>query len=60
MILAGCREQRPEDDPRSILINSVNLKRLIRLFEAGEYAAVTEYLGGDVQRLAKGKHDHFQ
>jgi len=57
MILAGCREQRPEDDPRSILINSVNLKRLIRLFEAGEYAAVAEYLGGEVQRIAKAGAD---
>jgi aspartate racemase len=38
----------------SILINSIDMKHLLGLIEANEFAKVTEYLVGEIQKLASG------
>jgi aspartate racemase len=52
LLIAAYREQIPDGSYPSIIINSINLKKLLDLIAAAELASVTEYLVEEVQRLA--------
>ena len=56
-ILATYRERTGSDSAPSIVINSVDLQKLVGLFEANELNQATEYLGAEVQRLARAGAD---
>jgi aspartate racemase len=49
-------ETRDESSPK-IIINSIDMKRLLRLIEADELAEMTEYLGGEIQKLVRAGAD---
>ena len=52
LILAGYREQRPDEGNPSIVINSINMAKLLGLMEAGELEKMAQYLTTEIQRLA--------
>src|ERR1700742_5158115 len=54
LILAFYREQKKDGSNPPILINSVNMKRLLDLITAGELREAAGYLFEEVERLAKG------
>ena len=39
------------------MINSVNLNRLVKFFDAGELGEVTKYLATEIQRLSQAGAD---
>ena len=53
LILAFYREQKKDGSNPPILINSVNMKRLLDLITAGELREAAGYLVEEVERLAK-------
>jgi len=52
-LLAGYRQLRPDDGQPPILINSIDLKKMLGLVGAGQLDEMTEYLADEVGRLAK-------
>jgi aspartate racemase len=52
LILAGYRQRRPDGSSARIIINSVDLKSLLDLVAAKQMAALTDYLAGEVHKLA--------
>jgi aspartate racemase len=57
LIIASYRERKRDGSYPSILINSIDLKRMLDLIGANELAEVTEYLLGEVHKLARaGAH----
>ncbi|HEY6188166.1 MAG TPA: amino acid racemase [Pyrinomonadaceae bacterium] len=56
-IIASYREQRNDGSYPSIIINSINMTKMRRLIEAGELAAVTDYLAGEIQKLEWARAD---
>jgi aspartate racemase len=56
-ILAAYREHVPDGSAPAMLINSIDLKRMLGLIGAGEIAAVTEYLLEEIRRLARAGAD---
>ncbi len=52
-LLAGYRELRPDDGQPAIIINSIDLKKMLGLVGAGQLEELTEYLAEEVGRLAK-------
>jgi aspartate racemase len=56
-IIASCRAQRPDGSYPPIIINSVNLSKLIDCFSAGRTEEVAQYLSGEVRRLAAAGAD---
>ncbi len=57
LIIASYRERAKDGGYPPIVINSIDLKRLIDLITAGELAAVTDFLLGEVRRLAQAGAD---
>lgn len=57
LIIASYREQKQDGRYPSILINSIDLKKVLDLIGANEFAKVTEYLVGEVQKLARAGAD---
>lgn len=53
LIIAAYVERRPDGSYPSIIINSIDLKRLLDLVAANELAKLTEFLVSEVQRLAR-------
>ncbi|MFN2493673.1 MAG: aspartate/glutamate racemase family protein [Pyrinomonadaceae bacterium] len=51
-IIASYRAQKQDGSYPSIIINSIDLKRMLELIEADELARVTDYLVGEVEKLA--------
>jgi aspartate racemase len=51
-LIAGYRERRPDSYP-SIVINSIDLVRLLRLVEDGRLAELVDFLGEEIERLAR-------
>jgi aspartate racemase len=51
-LIAAYRAQKPDGSYPPIVINSVNMKALVDLFEANDLVKVTEYLVGAIQKLA--------
>ena len=56
-IIASYREQRNDGSYPSIIINSINMTKMRVLIEAGELAAVTDYLAGEMHRLERAGAD---
>ncbi|HEY7403927.1 MAG TPA: amino acid racemase [Candidatus Angelobacter sp.] len=52
-LLAGYRELRPDDGQPAIIINSIDLNKMLGLVGAGQLEEMTEYLAHEVGRLAK-------
>jgi aspartate racemase len=57
LITAAYREQKRDGSYPSILINSIDLKKMLDLIGANELVEVTEYLVGEVQKLARAGAD---
>lgn len=56
-IVAMYREQRPDGSYPSILLNSIDLTKMLKMIGANQLAEVTEYLVEEVQKLAKAGAD---
>src|SRR5918911_4888065 len=56
-IIAAYREQKQDGSYPSIIINSVDLKKMLDFAAANEWAAATEYLVAEVQKLARAGAD---
>jgi aspartate racemase len=52
-IMAAYAERVPDGSYPSVIINSIDLKKLLELFGANELAKMTEFLGNEVQRLVR-------
>lgn len=57
LIVAACREQKPDGSYPSIIINSINLKEMLDLIAANELGELAAYLAGEVQKLASAGAD---
>ena len=51
--IALCRERMPDGSYPPVIINSIDLKKMLDLIGANQLAEVTEYLTGEVARLAR-------
>jgi aspartate racemase len=56
-IIAGYREHHPAGNYPSLIINSINLTRMIELITANELAVVADVLVAEVERLARAGAD---
>src|SRR4030042_5490806 len=52
LIIASYREQKRDGSYPSIIINSIDMKKMLDLIAANELAGVTEYLLGEMKKLA--------
>ncbi len=57
MIIASYREEIRDGSYPSIIINSIDLKKLLALIETNEFTKVIEYLIDEMQRLARAGAD---
>ena len=57
LILAGYRGRQEDGSSASIIINSIDLKKLLDLVAAKALPAVADYLAGEVQKLAAAGAD---
>lgn len=57
LIVASYREQQRDGSYPSIVINSIDMKKMLDLIGAGKLAEVTNYLSGEVQRLNRAGAD---
>ncbi len=57
LILASYREQKRDGNYPEIIINSINMKKMLDLIAANELAEVTGYLLGEVKKLARAGAD---
>jgi aspartate racemase len=57
LLVEGWQERHGRDSYPLAVINSIDLQRMIRFFNAGDLAAVIEYLSAEVQRLADAGAD---
>jgi len=53
LIIASHVERIPDGSYPSIIINSIDLKKLLDMVAANERAKMTEFLVGEIQRLAR-------
>jgi aspartate racemase len=56
-ILACYREEKPDGTAPSIVINSIDVKKVLDLVADNELGQLTEYLASEVQRLARAGAD---
>ena len=56
-IIASYREQKRDGNYPEIIINSINMKKMLDLIAANELAEVTGYLLGEVKKLARAGAD---
>ena len=57
LIIAAYLERKPDGSYPSIIINSIDLKKVVDLITANQLAEVTEYLADEVQKLARAGAD---
>ncbi|HLB88069.1 MAG TPA: aspartate/glutamate racemase family protein, partial [Terriglobales bacterium] len=57
LIIATYRQHKPDGSYPSIIINSIDLKKVLDLIEANELAKLTEHLVCEVQKLARAGAD---
>jgi aspartate racemase len=57
-MVAAYRELRPDGSYPPIIINSINMARILKFLNAGELAGLTEYLVGEVRKLEKAGADY--
>ena len=53
LIIASYRRQQNDGSYPSLLINSIDMKKMLDLIAANELAGVTQYLLGEVEKLAQ-------
>lgn len=56
-LIAGFRTRHPERRPPSLLINSVDNRRLVDWFTANELPPIVDYLVAEIERLERGGAD---
>jgi aspartate racemase len=56
-LVAGYREQRPDGASPSIVLNSVDVQKLLAMMEKDDMAAVVDYLVPEIERLAAAGAD---
>jgi aspartate racemase len=56
-VIALYRQIKPDGSYPTIIINSIDMKKMLDFIEANELARLTEYLLGEVQKLAKAGAD---
>jgi aspartate racemase len=52
-LLAGYRERQPDGSQPAIIINSIDLKKMLGMIGGGQLEEVTDYLASEVERLAR-------
>lgn len=57
LIIASYRARKPDGSYPPLIINSINLKKMLDLIGANELASVTEYLLGEVHKLSRAGAD---
>ncbi len=57
LIIASYRQRQRDGSYPPLLINSIDMKRMLDLAGANELAALTQYLRGEVQKLAQAGAD---
>src|SRR5437016_1279209 len=57
LVLAAYRKQKPDESQPSIIINSIDLKKMLDLIAANQLAEVAEYLVEEIQKLARAGAD---
>lgn len=57
LLIAAYREQRPDGSYPAIIINSIDLNRMLSLIEANEWAEVTSRLVEEIHKLARAGAD---
>jgi aspartate racemase len=57
LIIASYRAQDPDGNYPSLIINSINLKKMIDLITANKLAEITEYMLSELQKLARAGAD---
>jgi aspartate racemase len=57
LIVTSYREQKPDGSYPPLLINSIDLTKMLDLIGANQLAEVTDYLVGEVQKLARAGAD---
>lgn len=57
LIVASYREQKPDGSYPPVIVNSIDMKRMLDLIAAGELTEVAEYLLDEVRRLARAGAD---
>src|ERR1035438_8811384 len=56
-IIAGYRQRKPDGSYPSIILNSLDVNKLLDWMGAGQLGEVTDYLAGELQRLARAGAD---
>src|SRR5216684_1354202 len=56
-IIAAYRERQEDTSYPSIIINSVDVSKLLAWMEASELDAVTDYLANEIEKLARAGAD---
>ena len=57
LIIASYRKQTQDDSYPSIIINSIDLRKMLDLITANRLSEVTAYLAGEIRRLAQAGAD---
>jgi aspartate racemase len=57
LLMRAYRARVPDGSNPPILINSINMKHLVTLIERDEFGKTTDYLVGEIQKLADGGAD---
>src|SRR5437867_11787205 len=57
LLIRAYRARVPDGSNPPILINSINMKHLVTLIERDEFGKITDYLVGEIQKLAAGGAD---
>jgi aspartate racemase len=57
LIIAAYRQRQRDGSYPALIINSINMTKMLDLIAANELAAVTDYLLGEVQQLARAGAD---
>jgi aspartate racemase len=57
LIIASYRQRSPDGSYPSLLINSIDLRRLLDLIDSNKWAEVTAYLAAEIRRLASAGAD---
>lgn len=57
-IIAAYREQQPDGSAPSIIVNSIDLQKALRMLDSNDLRALVDYLTSEIRRLA-GAGAHF-
>ena len=57
LLISTYREQNPDGNYPSLIINSINLKRMVDLVTASRFSDITDYLTTEITRLANAGAD---